>query len=223
MDRRLLYIAIGIITVGAIYTWQFIPVEGDYKGSILIAVTLNFTDGTSKTYSPLDNPGSAYGFIPLYVWDPSTANEVTKISYTVQVKTNWDGTLSSFSFSGTSHEMVLRDITGLSSSSSTNPPSTLPKDEWFTIASGSVAASSIDTACSAVLDREQEIYIDITADVTLAISDDNGNSDSKSATGSVTVKLGWDPEAPPDPTDPAPPALSITALSVNISPTKTLS
>lgn len=218
MDRTQLYVLIaGIALVGAIFT-VFYPVlgaDGVYQGNAIIDVTLHFVDGNSETYSSRDNIASAFGFIPLQVRDPETGSEISSITYTIQIKADWEGTPTSFSFSGTTHGTAIQYVHAFPVSNEVTAPTTLPKNQWLEIASGSLSTSEINTICANKYTSERNIDIVIHAYVALTITGENGEQDSKIASGEVTVTLAWIP-------DTIYTEASLTALNINISPTKTL-
>ena len=152
----------------------------------------------------------------MYVRDPETGSEVSSISYSVLFIADWEGTISSFSFQGTSGTATLRGVDTISSSDLTFSRSTLPKNAWVGLSPRqAISLSTINSLSSGAFTGEQDIYIDIAATVVLSVTNDAGESDSKTATGTVTVRLRWMP-------DETYTSLSLTALTVNISPAKAL-
>lgn len=112
MDRRLLFVAIAIITVGTIYGVQSLPSEGEFKGTTAIGLTIIYEDGTERTFDSTTNPLSAY--IPLQISDVGGA--ISSLRVTVKVKPIFTGEYTSTSLKNSWLTMVIKTLTGGSNS-----------------------------------------------------------------------------------------------------------
>lgn len=198
-NMRIVVIAIVVIalSVGFLGVRANGGVLGDNEvgGTTGLSITLHYTDGESKTYDPEENLLTRLGVIPLYVADPSTGKEISKITYEVKLKASWEGELVDYSLSGSDVEVSIRNAETVDNPSISTP--SLKNGEYVTISSGSVRGSKIDSVAFGYWSRDTEVFIDIEADIQLSADFADGSTDSKTARTTGSVKVLWEPDAPP--------------------------
>jgi hypothetical protein len=153
MDRRLLFVAIAIIIVGAIYTTSFL--KSDISGNLGTGFTINYEDGTSRTIDPMSNP---FALKPLKVTD-STGNTISDISWSTYAKLSWSGDITENTVSGTVEVIdgsgTIRQSYSFTKTDLTSGTKTLLRsnligadtlEQWATDGSGSVTVKVTSTA-----------------------------------------------------------------------------
>ena len=195
MDRRLLYIAIAIITVGAIYGVWALPGEGEFKGTAMVGLTIIYEDGTERTFDATTNPWSA--FLPLKIVD--SGGEVSSLKVEVKVKPIFTGDYTSTSLEDSWLTMVIKSPSGGSDKSFKSysdtgfSTPTFTSGSWATILSKTFTASSIETTCGTY----GAYYMKIDSDVYMTMTfGSTANTKSASATSSWAFKYEEDPVIP---------------------------
>lgn len=181
--------------------------DGSIAGDTALSISLIHTDGTIEEYEPDQGFLSSLGVTGLYVTTPQ-GKELSKISYDVKLKASWTGSIDSYSLQGSEISVEMRNAEKLDSPTLGTP--TLKNGEYVTVASGIITANEIDNVAKSTFSRETEVYVDIEADIDVSVDFQDGATDRKTSRSTGSVKVLWDPEAPPSETS------SLSSISVSI-------
>jgi len=173
MDRRLLYAAIAIIVVGAIYTYNLTG-SAEFNGLIGTGFKINYEDGTTLEVDPFTN--SFLGIFNTMSVRDSSGTAVSTIEWYTNTKVGWTGERTSHAITGTIKiyvNDVQKAIYDISYSS------TLNKDTLTRIKDALVSSSDLEDWAGDATSATFKVVSELT--VTMNFAD--GETSSMSGTG----------------------------------------